>query len=433
MVICSTLAILKWFRILFNFYEPICNVAIWSDAAHLTTDLFAFLIAIATSFLASKKSTKTFTWGFKRLESVAALFSIGSLVTVTIYLLFESISRFVSLYAHADNDDDGEYAIDGSLMTLTAMMGVVVNIALACILRENHVHLPGAGCGDACGHDHSIQISSINIPPPKKNLTEDDDIEMIVCRPCQPCTPSCTPCTIPKGDDEETVDQPPAINKKWGLPMPTLPVIKQSSSKHNYQLVEEARDDEEKELQMLFPKMTATAPKPSKTPTNVNLDAAYLHALTDLAQSVIVLITGCVIWWKPNWYLLDPFLTFCFSLLVLWGSKDIIIRSFSVLLEVIPPNIDYDEILNSISAHPKVTNVCGLRIWSVSDGQVGLTCHINCASSNTNKNSNTALLRSVMATLKQRFSIDSQYVTVQIYQNDADICPSCGYDTPVNN
>jgi len=178
------------------------SLAIWSDAAHLTTDLFAFLIAIATSFLASKKSTKTFTWGFKRLESVAALFSIGSLVTVTIYLLFESISRFVSLYAHADNDDDGEYTIDGSLMTLTAMMGVVVNIVLACILRENHVHLPGAGCGDACGHDHSIQISSVNIPPPKKNLTEDDDIELIVCRPCQPCTPSCTPCTIPKGDDE---------------------------------------------------------------------------------------------------------------------------------------------------------------------------------------------------------------------------------------
>jgi len=384
-------------------------------------------IAIGTSFLASKKETKTFTWGFKRLESVAALFSIGSLVTVTVVLLIESISRFVRLLlGHAESDDDGVFVVDGVLMSMTALLGVVVNIVLACILRENHVHLPGA----SCGHDHSLgcgsdsgflcahEISSFSqAPPPKQNITEDDDIEMIICKPCAPV---CAPCAIPKGDDEDTVNQQPKTIKNWGPVMPKFP------PKRDYQLVTEAGDDDEEELQQnLFPTMSAAAPKPIKAPTNVNLDAAYLHALTDLAQSVIVLITGCIIWWKPNWYLLDPFLTFCFSLLVLWGSKDIIIRSFSVLLEVIPPNIDYDSVYNSISEIANVTNVCGLRIWSVSDGQVGLTCHVNCSFNDINKNTNIVLLKTVTTTLKQRFGIDSQYVTVQIYQNDADICPSC--------
>ena len=32
----------------------------------------------------------------------------------------------------------------------------------------------------------------------------------------------------------------------------------------------------------------------------VNLHAAYLHALADLEQSVTLLISGLLIWWKPS-------------------------------------------------------------------------------------------------------------------------------------
>jgi len=407
------------------------SLAIWSDALHLTTDLFAFLIAIATSYLASNKSTKNFTYGFKRLESVAALFSVGSLVIVTIWLLFESISRFSSLLMHAQNDDDAIY-VDGSLMSVTAMLGVVVNIILACILRENHVHLPGS----ACGHDHSaggscssgfVCAHEMSLQPAPKvmlNPTDEVDIEMMICKPCS--SSPCIPCAIPKEKGEEKGNKLKSING-WGLSLPST----KSSSNNKYQLVSEANlddDDEQENTEKIpFAGSNSITNSPGKVSTNVNLDAAYLHAITDLAQSVIVLITGCVIWWKPNWYLLDPFLTFCFSVLVLWGSKNIIIRSLSVLLEVRPQNTDYDEIFNSISNLPNVTNICGLRIWSVSDGQIGLTCHINRTTTNSDSMANTILLRKVLDMLKERFSIDSEYVTLQIYQNDADICPSCGY------
>jgi len=417
------------------------SLAIWSDALHLTTDLFAFLIAIGTSYLASKKSTKTFTYGFKRLESVAALFSVGSLVVVTVWLLFASISRFATLLTHAQNDDDGVF-VDGSLMSVTAMLGVVVNIALACILRENHVHLPGS----ACGHDHSVAGAGCSTgfvcahqmvlpaPPPKVDLTltEEDDIEMMICRPCSdvtPCVP-CVPCVIPNGRSERD-EQSKGMNMN-GWSLPSIKSSSNNTSNNKYQLVSETNNDDEEENaeKTPFTNINPTRPTPSeKVSTNVNLDAAYLHAITDLAQSVIVLITGCVIWWKPNWYLLDPLLTLCFSLLVLYGSKNIIIRSLSVLLEVKPPNIDYDQILNAISNLTNVSNVCGLRIWCVSDGQIGLTAHINVTVTNTTNNNNTLLLREALGVLKERFSIDSQYVTLQIYQNDADICPSCGYNS----
>ena len=40
-----------------------------------------------------------------------------------------------------------------------------------------------------------------------------------------------------------------------------------------------------------------------------SLVAAYMHALVDLMQSIGVLITGAIIWIKPNWQILDPVVT----------------------------------------------------------------------------------------------------------------------------
>jgi len=71
------------------------SLAVVSDAAHLATDLLAFLIAMMASHFASLNETKTFNYGYKRLESLAALFSVSSLVVVTLWLLYQSLVRFV--------------------------------------------------------------------------------------------------------------------------------------------------------------------------------------------------------------------------------------------------------------------------------------------------------------------------------------------------
>jgi Co/Zn/Cd efflux system component len=49
---------------------------------------------------------------------------------------------------------------------------------------------------------------------------------------------------------------------------------------------------------------------------NVNLHAAYIHVMADLAQSVVVLIAGIIIWKNPTWQLTDPMCTLIFSIRV---------------------------------------------------------------------------------------------------------------------
>lgn len=51
---------------------------------------------------------------------------------------------------------------------------------------------------------------------------------------------------------------------------------------------------------------------------DVNLEAAYLHVLTDLMQSIGVAIAGFIIWYQPTWEIVDPICTLMFSIFVVW-------------------------------------------------------------------------------------------------------------------
>ena len=131
------------------------SLAVLSDAAHLFSDLASFGIAIVAAKLAALPSTDQHTFGLKRSESLAALFSMLCLALVSIWLVVEAVQHLYS----------NEGRVDGKLMSGIAFIGVLVNVALAMVLGvEHHVHMPGAdhghdhgGCDghdDENGHDH---------------------------------------------------------------------------------------------------------------------------------------------------------------------------------------------------------------------------------------------------------------------------------------
>ncbi|CAN0414293.1 unnamed protein product, partial [Discosporangium mesarthrocarpum] len=49
---------------------------------------------------------------------------------------------------------------------------------------------------------------------------------------------------------------------------------------------------------------------------NINMEAAALHAVTDLVQSVGILLAGLLIWYNPKWKWADPVVTLMFVVLV---------------------------------------------------------------------------------------------------------------------
>ena len=55
--------------------------------------------------------------------------------------------------------------------------------------------------------------------------------------------------------------------------------------------------------------------------TNLNVEAAFLHILGDLLNSVGVIIAATLIYiWPDLWYM-DPICTYIFAIIVLWTTR----------------------------------------------------------------------------------------------------------------
>jgi len=297
------------------------SLAVLSDAAHLAADLSAFVVAIAGSHIASLPASNSHTYGLKRTESLAALFSMVSLAILSIGLAVEAIRRMCELYYGGETTP-----VDGKLMSTIAFIGVIVNVILAYVLGEDHVHMVGS---DGCGHDHS------------------------------------------HGHEHENHDGHSHSHNKHDEESATL--LSGPSNGHSYSAMTEVQH-----LDEVLPEDPAEnndKTKSYKKERNVNLDAAYLHVLADLLQSVVVLVAGLIIYAKPTWQVADPICTLIFSILVCYSTVGVIQSSLSVLLEEVPPGVNWEEVFDAISNVKGVSNVHDLHIWSVSHGNFILSVH----------------------------------------------------------
>jgi len=298
------------------------SLAVLSDAAHLAADLSAFLVAIIGSHIASRPACASYTFGLKRTESLAALFSMVCLVILSLGLTAEATHRiYIIVYL------GGDEPVNGKLMSSIAAIGVVVNLILAYVLGEDHVH--GHDDHGHDDHDHDDHCHESNNHHDHAHHDDHDHAH----------------------HDEESHDHGHSHHGE------SAALLSKNGNRKDYsQLDEEAKLEAAKKR-------------------NVNLHAAYLHVLADLAQSVVVLLAGLIIWWKPTWQLADPICTLIFSVMVCYSTMGVIRLNLSVLLEEVPPGVDWNEIFDSISAVKGVSNVHDLHIWSISHGKITLSVH----------------------------------------------------------
>ncbi len=107
------------------------SLALLSDAAHVFMDAFALGIAVVANVEASRRTaTLRQTFGYARLEVLAALANGGLLFAITILIVIEAVRRLESPQLPA-----------GGLMALFAAIGFVTNLGIGWALlraaREN--------------------------------------------------------------------------------------------------------------------------------------------------------------------------------------------------------------------------------------------------------------------------------------------------------
>eukprot|EP00126_Sphaerothecum_destruens_P004906 Sdes_comp18445_c1_seq1m8378 len=116
----------------------------------------------------------------------------------------------------------------------------------------------------------------------------------------------------------------------------------------------------------------------SETPNreNINIRAAYIHVLGDLVQSVGVLIAASIIWYKPEWNIVDPISTFLFSVIVLFTTVGILKDTVNVLMEGTPSAINPDLVKAELLKVPGVLSVHDFHCWSLTMSIPSVSMHL---------------------------------------------------------
>nr|GME05688.1 Cation efflux protein [Ipomoea batatas] len=101
-----------------------------------------------------------------------------------------------------------------------------------------------------------------------------------------------------------------------------------------------------------------------------------VSAFGDSIQSVGVMIGGAIIWYKPEWKIIDLFCTLIFSVLVLGTTIRMIRNILEVLMESTPREIDATRLEKGLCEMEEVVAVHELHIWAITVGKVLLACHV---------------------------------------------------------
>ena len=253
------------------------SVAIFTDTAHLASDMLGFLMSIVALKMTLRDASKEHTYGWQRAEIIGTLMSVIFLVILTLGLLVAAMFRIVT-----------PEKVKGKEMLITAVMSLCFNLIQMRILHQDdgHYHFHDEQEG---GHSHGGE----------KHVH----------------------------DEEET------------------------GHEHG-----------------------------EKSERNVNVDAAFLHALGDMVMSIGVCIAAVIIYFWPKMVYADSFCTFVFSIIVCFTVIPLTKQCLNVMMEAAPKEVDSEALIHDLKAVCKGNvRIHDFHVWSLSVNKYALSCHIDCS------------------------------------------------------
>lgn len=103
------------------------SLTLLADAGHMLTDVAALALALLAVWFGSRPATSRKTFGYYRLEIVAALVNGVALVLISFLILYEAYERW-----------SNPPPVRANVVILVAIGGLVINLICAWILRGRH-------------------------------------------------------------------------------------------------------------------------------------------------------------------------------------------------------------------------------------------------------------------------------------------------------
>ena len=101
------------------------SLALLADAGHMLTDAAALAMALGAAVMAERPPGGRWTWGFRRLEVLAAQVNGATLALLAAFVVYSAVRRLVS-----------PPEVHGGIVLVVALAGVAVNLAATALLSR---------------------------------------------------------------------------------------------------------------------------------------------------------------------------------------------------------------------------------------------------------------------------------------------------------
>lgn len=112
------------------------SIALLADAGHVFTDMFGVAFALLAATMAQRPPSQRRTFGWLRLEVIAAALNALLLIGVGLYVAYEAIRRLIE-----------PEAVEAGLMLVVAVIGMLANLVSLRILtagKDESINVRGA-------------------------------------------------------------------------------------------------------------------------------------------------------------------------------------------------------------------------------------------------------------------------------------------------
>ncbi|CAM3204334.1 cation diffusion facilitator family transporter [Streptobacillus felis] len=128
------------------------SLALVSDSFHMISDVIALIFSMIAIYYASKKPTEKYTYGYLRVEIIAAFLNGLALVVIAIGIIYEAIKRVIN-----------PQEINFTLMITIAIIGLIINIILTFVLMNSLKHEDNLNIKSALWHFLGDLLNSVGV------------------------------------------------------------------------------------------------------------------------------------------------------------------------------------------------------------------------------------------------------------------------------
>ncbi|KAI9883651.1 MAG: Fungal specific transcription factor [Watsoniomyces obsoletus] len=411
------------------------SLALVADSFHMLNDVLSLCVGLwAVKVAHDKPSSRFFTYGWQRAETLGALVNGVFLVALCLSIFLEAIQRLV----------EPQTVSNPKLVLIVGCFGLASNI-LGLFLFHDHGHSHGHGHADEAktAEEGGIQDSDIldesgnveDVLPGtivgawsthigQNGLTEANKDNKDSPRPSKtPRSPSARrSIQIVKGHQRHPSGSRSRYHSADGInvhPASFRAEIIRSAqngevdsdtpsvSEHD-DVIEEEEDERPTEQTSLLPKNSHSTLQelnghPHPHPTShksqhvghkhrenqkqgkgghshgdLNMRGVFLHVMGDALGNIGVIGSALFIWLTPYWWRFysDPIISLVITIIILASAIPLCKAASRILLQAVPAGINVDDIKADIEELPGVLGCHHLHVWQLSDTKLVASLHV---------------------------------------------------------